>query len=120
MSWKYFSEDELACKCGKCETEMDDEFMDNMVELRERADFPFIVTSAYRCFDHNEAIGGHPGSRHLTGEALDILCFGKEAQTLLDLAKEHGMNGIGVSQKGAFGNRFIHLDGRTKPAVWSY
>jgi len=65
-------------------------------------------------------VGGYPGSRHLTGEAVDIKCFGENAQTILALAKRYKMNGIGVSQKESFGQRFIHLDGRDKPAVWSY
>jgi len=113
QDWDHFPANELRCSCGKCETKMDPVFMEHLVMLREHADFPFVLTSAYRCADHNAKVGGYPSSRHLSGQAVDILCYGDNAHKLLALARRYNMNGIGVSQKG-------DLDGRDNAMVWSY
>ena len=114
-----FTEKELACPCcGKCN--MDEEFMSEAVEMREHSGFPWVITSAYRCEKHNKKVGGYPSSRHLAGEALDILAHSSQSFILLSLARRYNILGLGISQKGDFNQRFIHLDGRSKPAVWSY
>jgi len=123
MSWDHFTEAELSCHGHDCcggESKMDPVFMEQLVMLREHADFPFVVTSAYRCEKHNTEIGGYKTSRHVEGKAVDILCYGDNAHKLLALARRYNMNGIGVSQRSDFGTRFLHLDGRDKSSVWSY
>ena len=94
--------------------------MIDLNDLREHCAFPFIVSSAYRCEDHNKDVGGYPGSYHLKGRAVDILVYGDNAHKLLSLARRYGFMGIGVSQKGDFTKRFLHLDNRPNGSVWSY
>jgi uncharacterized protein YcbK (DUF882 family) len=55
---------------------------------------------------------------HTTGLAADIGVSGAEAVQVLRLALEAGFKGIGVQQKG--NGRFIHVDMRETPTVWSY
>ena len=54
MDWdKYpnFSEKEFACQhCGK--HGIDERIVDVVQRIREEADFPFIITSGYRCVEH--------------------------------------------------------------------
>tara|TARA_B100000424_G_C22684382_1_gene374611 strand:+ start:225 stop:608 length:384 start_codon:yes stop_codon:yes gene_type:complete len=124
-NWKYFSEDELKCK-GTGECNMDPEFMEKLVALREEYDSPMIITSGYRSEQHNTAIGGSSKSAHLHGCAVDVKVSGSDAHRLMGLAFEHGFSGIGVAQRGAHGSRFIHIDTMTgsdeilRPTVWSY
>jgi uncharacterized protein YcbK (DUF882 family) len=118
--YKYFYVDELTCQ--HCNAEgMDKEFMQKIEKLREEADFPFIVTSAYRCTEHPlEAVKSTVGA-HTTGRAIDIAVRGRQAHRLLKLALKAGFTGIGVQQKG--NSRFLHLDDMTegnRPWVWSY
>jgi len=120
MTYKYFSSKELACSCGNCETQMDSEFMADLVQLREHCAFPFVITSAFRCDEHNTKVGGYPSSYHLQGRAVDIQVFGDKAHKILSLARRYGMMGIGVSQKGDFSTRFLHLDNRPTGSLWSY
>jgi zinc D-Ala-D-Ala carboxypeptidase len=126
--WEFFSNAELKCKCGKCGStgnEMDDQFMLKLTALRRLLGFPFIISSAYRCPAHNNAVSktGSDGP-HTTGKAVDIVVRGERAYELLHAAINAGFTGIGINQKGA--NRFIHLDTLTKeenyprPALWSY
>ncbi|MCK4547694.1 MAG: hypothetical protein KAW17_09670 [Candidatus Eisenbacteria sp.] len=39
-------------------------------------EIPLIVNSGYRCKAWNEQVGGHPRSRHLFGEAFDLVVPG--------------------------------------------
>lgn len=121
---RYFRAIEFACKhCGA--NRMEARFLLDLDELRHRYGKPLIITSGYRCPEHNAHVSntGHTGP-HTTGCAADISVDGADAYTLLRLALEMEFTGIGISQKGH--GRFIHLDkllaapGRPRPTVWSY
>lgn len=121
----YFSEKELACSCcGKNLIKPD--FLYKLNALREECGFPFVVTSAYRCFKHNTDVGGKDRSPHPLGRGIDIHAIGAQALKIVELAPKHGFTGIGVSQKGPSKGRFIHLDDmpneldRSRPWIWSY
>lgn len=124
--YPYFSQEEMRCKCG-CGGLPKDAFMKRLVTIREEADFPFIITSGFRCPLYNEEVatsGSH--GPHTKGVAADIKVHGNDALRLVYLAVKHGMTGIGVSQKGTLGSRYIHLDcldnnGTVqRPWIWSY
>lgn len=124
-NWEYFTEDELKCKgTGQCD--MDADFMEKLIMLREAFNKPIFLSSAYRSKEHNEKVGGAPNSPHTYGKAVDILVSGSDAYRVIDLALKLGFTGIGVSQKGPHDKRFIHLDTMTnsssspRPTIWSY
>ena len=118
--WQYFTDDELACKCGDCDGEMKPSFMVRLVKLRAFLDFPFPISSAYRCPDHNAKVGGSKGSYHMKGRAVDIAVTHDQAWQIVAAAKKFGFQGVGISQKGE--GRFIHLDNRqqSKMTLFSY
>ena len=67
----------------------------NKKEKIKNKDEPIIINSGYRSAEVNRAVGGAPGSNHLTGCAVDIRCKGIEqairyAFILLDIADESG------------------------------
>lgn len=128
MEYKYFSLNELKCKCGKCGStgaEMDDMFMAKLDYLRGVCEFPFVVTSAYRCPEHNNNVSstGRDGA-HTTGQAIDIAVSHEQAFVFLCNVMKSGLfTGVGINQKGS--GRFIHLDDLgiedyPRPRVWSY
>ena len=95
--------------------------------LRAEYGKPMPVRSGFRCPNHNmQASSTGPCGPHTTGKAVDIQVSGADAYHLLGLAIRHGFTGIGLSQKGQHGSRFLHLDaiepgpGRQRPAVWTY
>lgn len=115
--WKHFSKEEMECShCGKCH--MDSGFMRSLDALREVFGGPLRVSSGYRCPEYNKEVS-HTGldGPHTTGKAVDILVAGKDARKLISLADE--FPGLGVSQKGDWGSRFIHLD-QLEVRTWSY
>ena len=123
MSWENFKLEEFACKhCGY--NFIDNHFVDKLQELRTECNFPFIITSGYRCESHPVENNKKNPGMHTKGLAVDILVSGMQAYELVALAPSFGFTGIGVSQKGK--DRFIHLDmygekyDKIRPYIWSY
>ena len=122
----HFSPDEMRCKhCG--ENRMNAGTMARLELLRSSYGAPMRVQSGFRCSVHNQRVS-HTGPHgpHTTGQAVDILVTGSAALRLMQQALAAGFTGIGVSQKGDHGGRFLHLDdlpngpGSPRPWVWSY
>jgi uncharacterized protein YcbK (DUF882 family) len=118
----YFTNEELACSCcGR--NDFDSDFLRLLNHLRQECDFPFVVSSAYRCPRHPIEAAKKKLGAHTTGKAVDILVYGERAQRLLQAALNVGIERIGISQKGDIKARFIHLDvchDLPSPAIWSY
>ena len=126
MKYKFFTEKELACHCCGV-AKMECEFMEQLEGMREVLDFPFVISSGYRCPKHNQKVSTTSSDGpHTLGRAVDIVISGEKAFELIVAADTWGMTGIGVSQKGEMNKRFIHLDnlqkreGFPRPWVWSY
>jgi zinc D-Ala-D-Ala carboxypeptidase len=121
-----FRPEEFACHhCG--ELVIETEFMHRLADLRRAFDRPMLITSGYRCPEHNVAVSSTgPKGPHTTGRVVDVGIYGPDAFDLVVLAPQHGMTGIGVNQKGDFSKRFVHLDDirgslqHPRPRVWSY
>lgn len=116
VSKKYFSDNEIKCKCGCGGIKLNDTFDKKLLELRELFGSPMKVNSCCRCDEHNKAVGGNPRSFHVydkpyrpTGGtcAIDIARRGKAYNDLLVwLAWKEGWS-VGINPT------FIHLDVRT-------
>lgn len=126
-SYPNFTENEFRCPCGCGRADMQANFMSRLQDLRDDMGFPFVVSSGFRCPDHNASVSttGRSGP-HTTGMAADILISGAKAHQLLNGSRTHWFTGIGISQKGPMEKRFIHLDtlpaapGQPRPTIWSY
>lgn len=104
---KYFKESEFDCKCG-CGggySDMSSQLLRKLTTARSMSPVPFVLSSAYRCPEHNEREGGSSTSSHLNGSAVDIAAGNSTAryQILMALIAA-GFNRIGVSKT------FIHAD----------
>jgi uncharacterized protein YcbK (DUF882 family) len=116
--YKHFKPAEFTCKCGCGKADMKPEFMGRLQALRMIWGKPMVITSGYRCQNHPvEKAKSTPGT-HSQGIAADIGISGQDAVSLLRLALDANFTGIGVQQKG--NGRFLHLDIRETPTIWSY
>jgi len=113
---KNFKESELCCPCCKHYIH-NVRLLYSLEKLRRLAGGgPVTVTSGTRCEAHNEDVGGVPGSKHLTGEAADIIVDVLRPSEVAVLCSDvvafsHG--GIGIY------NTFLHVDVREDgPALW--
>jgi len=113
---KYFTEKELCCKhCGQCEVTQ--ALCDALDAFRETVNKPVLVDDAYRCPEHNKAVGGVPNSQHVLGTAADIRVEGLSATDLYHVALEvPAIHGIGRDDH----ENYLHVDVREHPAKWCY
>jgi uncharacterized protein YcbK (DUF882 family) len=129
LAYRNFTRSEFRCKCGKCDStghEISDELLDSLQALRTICEFPFIITSGYRCPSHPAEKNKDFVGAHGCGLAVDISASYEEAIQLLKHALNIGLfTGIGVNQRGD--RRFIHLDIATdmdvnapRPHIWTY
>lgn len=118
---RYFSESEFRCKhCGQLPPGgMDRALLLKLDALRERVGAAIIVTSGYRCPDHNAAVGGVSNSQHVRGTAADIFAPGVGVDELADAAVAVGFDGVGRY----YGAGFVHVDtrdGGASPGVYRW
>ena len=77
-----------------------------------------IITSGYRCEEHNREVGGKETSSHPKGLAADIKCDGSSYRFILVGALlKAGFKRIGI------GKDFIHADidpDKTQNLIWEY
>jgi len=113
-----FSRAELQCKhTGRCD--MMQSFLDRLEALREEYGKPIRVSSAFRDASHPAEAKKDKVGYHGLGRAADLL-VGYDGYRLLELAIKHGFKGLGCSFRGDVSQRFLHVDDRDIPAVWSY
>ncbi len=119
--FEHFEEAEFLCRCGCGRADMQQAFMVRLQQIRISFRRAMVVTSGFRCPEHDRAVSG--AGVHPTGRAADIAVSGRDSFRLLDLAIGKGMTGIGLKQHGPHDERWMHLDdtsGATRPWVWSY
>lgn len=96
---------------------MQEEFLGMLEKVRVAIGRPIFLSSAYRCPEHNRAVGGSSQSYHLKGQAVDIVCISAiDRYKLVAEALKSGFNGIGVARQ------FVHIDNRQEKTerLWSY
>ena len=130
MITKNFSSGEMMCSCGCGEDSMDPDFMSILQNIRDEMQRPLKISSGVRCAKRNMEVSSTgkngPHVPRTTGTmASDILIAGADALRLIDIARKHGISGVGISQRGAHAKRFIHIDTLSddkhpRPTMWSY
>jgi hypothetical protein len=83
---RLITEEMFLCRCGKCgqKTKPVPELVADIQSIQSKIPFALEITSGVRCKEHNAAIGGSTGSRHISGEACDIrVSDSQSAYTLL-------------------------------------
>jgi uncharacterized protein YcbK (DUF882 family) len=115
---KYFKPAEFRCKCRRCvnapDPVMSDRLLTVLDKIREAVGAPVIVTSGYRCPDHNKEVGGVCESQHTKRTAADIQAVGVSVEALARAAECAGADGIGRYPKRGF----VHVDARGQRARW--
>jgi uncharacterized protein YcbK (DUF882 family) len=123
---KNFSKWEFECRCKRCT--MSDEVLENVKLLAEQlqilryyVDSKVTINSAYRCLDHNRAIGSSDSSQHPKGTAVDIKIEGYTPDEVVRIVENMLVNpylqSFYVGGVGRY-HTFTHLDIRKHPARW--
>lgn len=112
---KYFTKEEMSCKCGCGNCSVDSLFLAKLDEAREIAGVPFIITSGVRCPHHNAEVGS-TSRNHVEGKAADIRAVdGPTRGKILEGLYRAGFKRIGIAKT------FIHADTMDKvESCWLY
>jgi hypothetical protein len=103
--WPSFSPAEIACR-GTGQLKLHPEALDKLQALRDRLGKPLIVRSAYRSPEHNRAVGGATGSKHMDGTAFDIAMSNHDPAAFEAAARAVGFQGFGFYPRSGF----MHID----------
>lgn len=106
-TWKNFTARELACK-GTGRIRLQRKALDALQALRDEVGKPMLITSAYRSPEHNAAVGGSPTSRHMFGDAFDVVMVGHDPKTFEEAARRAGFRGFGYYPESS--PPFMHID----------
>ena len=113
----HFNVMEFRCQCGgNHETLISSELIEKLEALYATLNCSkIIVTSGYRCPDHDKAVGGTSSGQHTKGTAADVCCYGQDGQpisskTVCCKAQDLGFGGI-ANITAAY--QYTHLDVRT-------
>lgn len=85
---KHFKREEFACKCGgDCDgypTEMYEDLVLFLDDLREETGVPCVISSGLRCSLHNLRVGGAQNSYHKYGRAADFTLSGWNSTNIIN------------------------------------
>ena len=117
---KHFEVQEFLCPCCRQGAE---ELQPHFDELTERLEHlrrllgnaPMIITSGYRCFAHNRAVGGAKNSLHMQGLAVDFKVPSLPWENVMQTLPYSKFGGIGVYH----GTKHVHVDMRDTRTMWS-
>ena len=101
---------EFRCKDGSDVIRTDVDFVKEKLQtIRNWAQAPITINSAYRTEAYNQKVGGAKNSYHVKGQAYDIVVKGKTLEEVCKYAESIGVLGIiQYPNKG-----FVHIDSRT-------
>lgn len=113
----HFNAREFRCQCGQShETLIASELVDKLEALYTALNCSkIIVTSGYRCPEHDKAVGGTSSGQHTKGTAADVYCYRQDGQpisskTVCCKAQDLGFTGIANITSSY---QYTHLDVRT-------
>jgi zinc D-Ala-D-Ala carboxypeptidase len=114
---KYFKEDEFKCSCcGK--VFVNPSLIPTLDKIRKSYGKPMVVTSGYRCPEHNKEVGGATNSEHLIGMAADVHCNNnRDRFALIKACLDNGVTRLGI------GPTFIHIGislANPQEVIWLY
>lgn len=105
--WPNFRPRELACK-GTGRIRLQRKAVEALQDLRHRIGQPMRIASAYRSAEHNARVKGSPTSRHMTGDAFDVVMDGHDPVAFETAAREAGFRGFGYYPES--NPPFMHID----------
>lgn len=118
---KNFARTELNCKCGCKPSPLVERNLTELAEgletVRAELGHGIAVLSGHRCTKRNDAVGGARNSRHILGEAADLLVPGGKQNEFVQAAMTVGIfrdGGIGIYPNGG-----VHVDHRPWVARWN-
>ena len=123
----HFNAREFRCSCGKShETLLASELIDKLESLYTALNCSkIIVTSGYRCPEHDKAVGDTSSGQHTKGTAADVCCYGQDGQpisskTVCCKAQDYQYTHVDVRTSGKWYGDEIHGNGTVTDDFYKY
>ena len=113
---EHFKESEFTCHCGCGGCKIDPKLIVLLEKIRSLLNRPITILSGYRCEAHNKKVNGKQHSKHMLGQAADIVVAQmtpNEVHTFLTHHMDKEIGGMGKY------NDFTHVDVREGHARWT-
>lgn len=115
MITKNFAPSEFFCKCNCGTYNPNAALLIILEDVREHFNSPVKINSSTRCAKHNKEVGGAKASKHLLGQAADIVVIGVDPIHVYKYLNERPYADIiGLGKY----NSFTHVDTRGTKARW--
>lgn len=101
-----FIRKEFSCRCGCGFNTVDAELLAVLEKLRNHFEQPIMITSGARCYSHNVRVGGEQNSKHLYGQAADIVVKGVSPKEVQDFLESEYTFFYGIGRY----HTFTHID----------
>lgn len=115
---EHFNAREFLCKCGRAhDFQVSEELVDKLERLYKNLNCSkIIVTSGFRCVNHDKTVGGSGTGQHTKGTAADICCYGQDGQPISSKivcckAQDIGFTGIANINTSY---QYTHVDVRSE------
>lgn len=131
---KHFNAKEFKCKCTSAHDIKIDSNLLNMLEKLYSTLHctKIIITSGYRCPNHDKAVGGNGSGQHTKGTASDIICYNAKgiinSKIVCCIAADLGFGGVANINKSyqavhvdvRTGNKYFGDEIRGTNSIWNY
>ena len=111
----HFKASEFQCKCGKGhDFQLDTDLVDKLEKLFEKLECSSIViSSGFRCVDHDKNVGGSGTGQHTLGKAADFCCFDAEKKPIVTYKVCCAVQDIGFRGIARINDAWTHCDVRS-------
>lgn len=116
---KNFTSNEFDCHGSGCcsQTKIHPKLVEYLQMIRDYFGTSVTITSGHRCKIHNKSICGATASRHIAGDAADIVVANHSPIEVARYAESIGIKGIGLYNTAKDGY-FVHIDVRETKSFW--
>lgn len=112
---QHFAVNEFQCKCGKGhDFQLDTDLVDKLEQLFEKLGCSSIViSSGFRCKDHDISVGGSGNGQHTLGKAADFCCFDADKKPIVTYKVCCAAQDIGFRGIARINDAWTHCDVRS-------
>ncbi len=111
----HFKASEFQCKCGAGhDFKLDTELIEKLEQLFDKLGCSSIViSSGFRCKDHDISVGGSGNGQHTLGKAADFCCFDADKKPIVTYKVCCAAQDIGFPGIARINDTYTHCDVRS-------
>ena len=112
---QHFAVNEFQCKCGKGhDFQLDTDLVDKLEKLFTALGCSkIVISSGFRCVDHDKNVGGDGKGQHTLGKAADFCCYDQSGKPIVTYKVCCAAQDIGFTGIARINDSYTHCDVRS-------